>query len=190
VLKLYGADVFFHGIVRDNREEIRRALHDAIEKRPDLIISTGGVSLGKFDLVKSVLEECGAGIHFHKVAVRPGKPVLFGAFVSGGPVFFGLPGNPIAVAVATRFFVRPYLGALYGENREVPHLLPLTQELSKPEGLSFFHRAIRDGQGVRVLPGQASFMAASFLKAEGWVVGAPEAALLRRGDLVEWYALW
>lgn len=190
VLKLYGADVFFHGIVRDNPEEIRRALLEALEKKPDLIVSTGGVSIGKFDFVKSVLEECGAEIHFHKVAVRPGKPILFGGFASKGPAFFGLPGNPIAVAAATRFFVRPYLGALYGENREVPHLLPLSQEIRKPEGLSFFQRAIRDAQGVRVLPGQASFMAASFLKAEGWVVGAAKAAVLKQGELVEWYTLW
>ncbi len=189
-LQLYGADVVFHGLVPDRREEIHQAFLHALGQKPDLIISTGGVSLGTYDLVRPALEECGAAIHFHKVAVRPGKPVLFGDFPSNGPAFFGLPGNPLAVAAAARFFVRPYLTALSGGKREIPHILPLEQELLKPAGLSFFQRGVRDGQGVRILPGQASFMAASFLQAEGWVVGAPEVAILKKGDLVEWYPLW
>lgn len=189
-LGAYGADAIFLGIVADDSKKLLDALRGALEHKPDIIITTGGVSVGRFDLVASVLQSMEAGIRFHKVAIRPGKPILFAEFGSEGPVLFGLPGNPLAVTVGVRFFVQPYLRALLGAGREVAHNLPLAQDAAKPAGLSFFQRGVRNDSGVKVLPGQASFMVASLLKAEGWIVGAAEPALLKQGDLVEWYPLW
>ncbi|RIL03464.1 MAG: molybdopterin molybdenumtransferase MoeA, partial [Proteobacteria bacterium] len=194
-LKACGVSIEFQGIVADDAEQLERALLTAIEQRPDIIITTGGVSVGKFDLVESAFSKLGGKVHFHKAAVRPGKPILFGEFAGyeftgKGPTFFGLAGNPLAVAAAIRFFVKPYLCALFGEGPEKPQRLPLTEDVQKPAGLSFFQGGVRDGQGVKALSGQASFMAASFLKAEGWIVGQPELARINAGDLVEWYPLW
>lgn len=190
LLKLYGCEVFFSGVVHDDKEALCRALHAALEEHPDIIISTGGVSAGKFDLVTDTFRECGGSVHFHKVAVRPGKPLLFGEFGSGYSVLFGLPGNPIAVMASCRFFVSSYLRALLGGGEEKPLYLPLTEMVKKPEGLTFFSRGIVDGQGVRVLSGQASFMVSSLANAEGWIVLGSEGAYSDKGALVEWYPLW
>ena len=190
ILTAYGADVRYCGIVRDTADDVRRGLLLALEEQPDIVVTTGGVSVGRFDIIKSILVEMGAKIHFHRVAVRPGKPMLFGEFPAGSPAFFGLPGNPIAVATATRFFIRPYLRAKMGQSREVPHRLALSAEARRPAGLVFFQRGVRDGQGVRVLPGQASFMAGSLLEAEGWIVGNTEADIIKNGEFVEWFPLW
>ncbi len=191
VLEMYGAQVRYYGIVADDRKALKQAIAEVCEERPEIVITTGGVSVGRFDLVEEVLNECRARIHFHKVAVRPGKPILFGDFGPGAPVVFGLPGNPVAVATGARFFVRPYLDMLLGGAREIPERFPLVAEAKKPAGLAFFQRGIRDGQAVRVLPkGQASFMVASMLKAEGWIVGPADPGVIHQGEIVDWYPLW
>jgi molybdopterin molybdotransferase len=190
VLNLYGANVVKQEIVRDDNKLLSTALFNALERQPDIIITTGGVSVGKYDIVESVLGEMSANIHFHKVAVRPGKPVLFSDFAEGGPVMFGLPGNPIAVAASVRFFVKPYLLKLMHSKPEGPQKLPITENVQKPAGLRVFHRGIKDGSGVRVLPGQASFMAKALIQADGWIIGDTKSSLLENGEIVEWYPLW
>ena len=158
-----------------------------------------GNAVGKFDLVEDVLRELGAQIFFHKVAVRPGKPILFGELPTPGNVLvgsgqalicFGLPGNPIAVAAGARFFVLPFLRALLGGNLEVAHRLPILEQASTPGGLVFFQRGVRFGQGVKALNGQASFMTSSLMEAEGWIVSHSEGPVITKGELVEWYPLW
>lgn len=92
------------------RQEINSLLSDGAA---DLIISTGGVSIGPRDYILDVLKELGAVIHFHGVAMRPGKPVLF-ATLPGGLPYFGLPGNPVAALVGFRFFVSTGLRKMQG----------------------------------------------------------------------------
>jgi molybdopterin molybdotransferase len=84
---------------------------------PDLIISTGGISVGDHDQVPAALQALGATIHFRGVAMRPGKPVLF-ATLPNGCLYFGLPGNPVAAAVGARFFVIAAIRAMLGLGRE------------------------------------------------------------------------
>lgn len=83
----------------------------------DLIISTGGVSAGDFDLVRGALERVGARIVFHGIAMRPGKPLLFAILPDGRP-FFGLPGNPVAALVGFRFFVFAAMRVMLGMSEE------------------------------------------------------------------------
>lgn len=189
-LSRYDANISFHGTAHDNIQELNRTFSEIIKKKPNIIISTGGVSVGKFDLVRETLLSLNASIHFHKVAVRPGKPILFAEFPDTETVFFGLPGNPVAVAAGIRFFVKPYIQSYFGEICEKPIHLALTESISKPQGLSFFQRGIRDLFGVKPVSGQASFMVSSLMKAEGWLVGPPESETLEEGDFVEWYSLW
>lgn len=93
------------------------SIEQAMAIAPDLIISTGGVSVGDHDQVPAALQALGATIHFRGVAMRPGKPVLFATLPNGG-LYFGLPGNPVAAAVGARFFVIAAIRAMLGLPRE------------------------------------------------------------------------
>ncbi len=97
-----GAEVVDAGVARDVREDLVTRLQAAV--RTDLIVSTGGVSMGAYDLVRALLEEQGA-VDFWQVALRPGKPLMVGT-VEGRPLI-GLPGNPVSSLVGVELFVRP-----------------------------------------------------------------------------------
>jgi molybdopterin molybdotransferase len=107
-----GAEVENLGIVRDDPDELASAFARALE-RCDALITTGGVSMGKYDLVGEALERCGVEGLFHKVAIKPGKPLWFG--VRGRTLVFALPGNPVSCLVNHELFVAPALRTLGGE---------------------------------------------------------------------------
>jgi len=102
------------GAVADDPAMIDAALDQTLE---DIVISSGGVSVGEHDLIRSAIERRGAKILFHGLAMRPGKPILF-AVLPDGRLFFGLPGNPVAALVGFRFFVTAALRSLLGLERE------------------------------------------------------------------------
>ncbi|MBI2807393.1 MAG: molybdopterin molybdotransferase MoeA [Planctomycetes bacterium] len=116
-----GADPQFLGIARDEPQHLRSLITEGL--RRDVLILSGGVSAGKLDLVPGILEELGVRALFHKVAMKPGKPVLFGVLFGRDPMgsagletsqtlVFGLPGNPVSSMVGFELFVRPALRAL------------------------------------------------------------------------------
>ncbi|WP_298432072.1 gephyrin-like molybdotransferase Glp [Geobacter sp.] len=108
-----GGEPVMLGIARDDREETRRKIGEGLQA--DLLITTGGVSVGDRDFVREALLDLGGEIRFWKVAMKPGKPVAF-AMVRGKPVF-ALPGNPVAAMVAFEQFVRPALLTLMGHTQ-------------------------------------------------------------------------
>lgn len=110
-LSRWGARVVLSRVVRDDPAALRRAVRAALS-RADLLLVTGGVSVGDFDHTQAVLRSIGARIVFWKVAMKPGKPLLLGLY-RGKPIF-GLPGNPVAVMVCLEEFVRPALETLQG----------------------------------------------------------------------------
>ncbi|WP_296613021.1 molybdopterin molybdotransferase MoeA [Sphingomonas sp.] len=101
----------------DDRGALVTSIEQALAAAPDLIVSTGGISVGDHDQVPAALQALGATIHFRGVAMRPGKPVLF-ASLPNGCLYFGLPGNPVAAAVGARFFVIAAIRAMLGLQRE------------------------------------------------------------------------
>jgi molybdopterin molybdotransferase len=109
-----GAEAMELGIARDNRDELRRWIEQGLAA--DVLVLSGGVSAGKFDLVPDVLAELGVEQVFHKIALRPGKPLWFGVKHDGDRrvLVFGLPGNPMSSFVCFELFVRPALAALAG----------------------------------------------------------------------------
>jgi molybdenum cofactor synthesis domain-containing protein len=107
-----GAVVDMLGIVEDTPEATRDALIKASDNR-DIVITSGGVSMGDYDLVKAALLEIGAEIYFDKVIIRPGKPIVFAR--RGQTVFFGLPGNPVSTSVTFNVFVRPAMRKMQGD---------------------------------------------------------------------------
>ena len=108
-----GAVVDNLGTVEDTLEATRDALVKAAEGH-DVVITSGGVSMGDYDLVKAALEAIGARIYFDKVSIRPGKPTVFAR--RDQTFFFGLPGNPVSTSVTFNVFARPAIRKMQGEN--------------------------------------------------------------------------
>jgi molybdopterin molybdotransferase len=130
------------GIVRDTADDLRRALRDAAAKA-DVIVTSGGVSVGDHDHVKPVVDELGS-MDFWSIAIRPGRPLAFGE-IDGTPIF-GLPGNPVSSLLGFELFVRPALLKMAG--RRLLHrprvTATLDDTLDTPPGLRFFARGVFD----------------------------------------------
>lgn len=173
------------------------ALHDELADLAgvsDLILTTGGVSAGRLDLVPDVVRALGGEVLFHKVAIRPGKPILY-ARLPGGKHLFGLPGNPLAVAVGMRFFVIPALRAMQGMAAEVFRPAICADAVRSRSKLRFFAKAHRSVDSdacsrVQVLPGQESFRIGTLLKANCWAVIPEGNDLLPAGSTVLTAALY
>lgn len=186
-----GADVVLRETVPDDPGAFTAALDRGREAGADVVLSTGAVSMGRHDFVPDALQALGARLHFHKVAIRPGKPLLF-ARLAGGALYFGLPGNPVSAAVGLRFFAEPALRALAGLPAEVPLRLPLAAPYRKRAPLRFHLKGrveLRDGAlAARVLPGQESFKVLPLVRANAWIVVPAGVDALDAGDRVEVYA--
>jgi molybdopterin molybdotransferase len=195
---LYGIDARFYGTVGDSIDEFLSLLNQVRSENPDIILTTGAVSMGKHDFIPDALQKTGATILYHKVAIRPGKPGIFAELPSQdekpGPVFFGIPGNPISTAVALRFFVWPYLRALQRLAPELPTFASLSQSSQKAEGLRCFFKAHLEadekGQRVLALKGQPSFMVSPLLAANSWVVFPEDGFSLPAHSKVAVYPLY
>lgn len=144
-----GANVRFLGIVRDRRDELQQRLEDAF--RSDVVILSGGVSVGQLDLVPQTLRDLGVIAHVHQVAMKPGKPFFFGT--RGRQLVFGLPGNPVSSYCCFELFVRPALRALAGLGRSGPSWSEgeLADDFSHRSDRPTYHPAARLG-GRRVRP--------------------------------------
>jgi molybdopterin molybdotransferase len=135
-ISLLGRESVILGNAKDSLDDLRAKISAGLEA--DALILSGGVSMGKYDLVEPVLREFGAEFVFDAVAIRPGKPVVF-AICKGKPVF-GLPGNPVSTMVTFDLFVQPALDILAGaEVRPLPFVQAvLTAPLSEKPGLTHF----------------------------------------------------
>src|SRR5438067_1943373 len=141
-----GGEVIDLGIVPDVRDALRAGLEDAA-RAADVVVTSGGVSVGVYDLVKDVLSELGA-IDFWQVAMQPGRPFAVGRI--GGALFFGLPGNPVASLLSFMLFVRPALYKLAGRRRLFPQTWQARalEPMRKKTGRTEYKRGIlafRDG---------------------------------------------
>jgi molybdopterin molybdotransferase len=123
-----GGDAVRLPVARDRREDLERVISEA--RRCDLVLLSGGVSMGKYDLVEEVLHSMGAEFFFTGVKMQPGKPVVFGRLPESGQFpaqfFFGLPGNPISVQVTFHCFVEPLLQAMAGAGVSSPRFVQAT----------------------------------------------------------------
>jgi molybdopterin molybdotransferase len=155
-LRAHGADVERLAPVRDDEDAHRDALARALQS--DVVVSSGGVSVGPHDLVRSVAAELGVEEVFWRVAVKPGKPISFG--VRDATLVFGLPGNPVSTLVGFELFVRPALRALEGERDVGPRFrqAPLARPVRRNDARAELVRARwRDG-ALEALSGQESHM--------------------------------
>ena len=187
-----GAQACDLGVVPDDLAATRAALRAAAEQH-DLIITSGGVSVGEEDhLRNAVLAE--GGLDFWALAIKPGKPFVFGWIhrADGSrALYMGLPGNPVASFVTFLMLVRPVLGLLAGEGWHLPQAVSLVADFSwpKPDKRREFLRARLNEQGRVVLhPHQGSGVLSSAAWAEG-VVDLPSGTIVRPGDAVKFISM-
>lgn len=171
------------GIVRDDLGELRARIGTALAQA-DVLLLTGGVSVGKLDLVPGVLEELGVVAHFHKVRMKPGKPLLFGS--RGNTLVFGLPGNPVSGLVGFELFVRPALRKLAGHADPGPTTasLPLAADLLANHDRPTYSPGIIEASQVRPLPWAGSGDLRSMLAANAFIVLPPGEVRLKAGEYV------
>ena len=145
------------GIGRDTAESLRSLIRDGLAGS-DVLILSGGVSAGKFDLVPGVLQELGVVSRFHKVLIKPGKPLFFGTLGEGAKLVFGLPGNPVASFVCFELFIRSALRKMSGHADPGPHQmkLPIADDFAATNDRPTYWPArienSQDGSRVRPLP--------------------------------------
>ncbi|QEL23322.1 molybdopterin molybdotransferase MoeA [Bosea sp. F3-2] len=182
-----GADVADLGILRDEPANLERHLREAAGAC-DLIVTSGGVSVGEEDHVKAALSACGS-LDLWRVAIKPGKPIAIGE--AAGTPFIGLPGNPVAVFVGFVFVARPLLARLAGAVDEAPVVFPVTAGFHhrKKAGRREFLRATlerRDDGAViaRKHPGEGAGSLASLAQSDGLVVLAENLEQLEEGSSV------
>ena len=172
-----GAEVLRLGIAKDTVETIAARLRDA---PADILLTTGGASVGDHDHAQHALERLGGELIFHTVAIRPGKPVLFGT-ASGGRLVFGLPGNPAATTLGFELFVRPAIRLLLGDRNpeRTKARARLRGSLSQVKGLTFFPRGRVSAEGSQLVfaPGEQQ----SSMQIASWS-GANAVAVIPPGD--------
>ena len=188
-LRAAGARVVSCVTVDDTATTYAQAVARARDGGVDLIVSTGAVSMGRYDFVPDTLGELGAELLFHKVAMRPGKPLL-AASLHEGPLVLALPGTPMAVAAGFRFFVAPVLRAWAGQGSERTWHAVLDTPQQPKAGLRHFLRAslhqAADGRlHASLLSQQQPFRIQPFANADAWVVLPEDAGDCAAGTLVE-----
>lgn len=182
-----GADPIDMGVIRDVRDETFEAFREAA-RCADVIITSGGVSVGEADFVKECLDELGE-ITFWKVAMKPGRPLAFGRISDAW--FFGLPGNPVSVMVTFYLFVRPALLQLMGETSNPPLLLKARSgsTLRKKAGRTEYQRGVlgHDQEGnltVTKTGAQGSGILTSMSQADCFIILPLEAESVEPGSTV------
>jgi molybdopterin molybdotransferase len=183
-----GAVVDMLGIVEDTPEATRDALIEASDNR-QIVITSGGVSMGDYDLVKAALLEIGAEIYFDKVIIRPGKPIVFAR--RGQTFFFGLPGNPVSTSVTFNVFVRPAIRKMQGDDS--PTLPIVSAELSRPVKDSSSRRSflparffVEAGRAmVEPLKWGGSSDLVAFMRASALIIVREEVHDIDEGQLVD-----
>jgi molybdopterin molybdotransferase len=183
-----GAMVDVLGIVEDTPEATRLALIRAADNH-DIVVSSGGVSMGDYDLVKAALKDIGAEIYFDRVIIRPGKPIVFAR--RGETYFFGLPGNPVSTSVTFNVFVRPAIRKMQGETS--PALATVSAQLSRTVKDSSSRRSylparllIQEGRAI-IEPlkwgGSSDFVA--FMQANALIVVREDVHEIEEGEFVD-----
>src|SRR6202045_2555249 len=185
-VRLAGGEPVLLGNAADNTDDLREKISRGL--REDVLVLSGGVSMGKYDLVETVLKDLGAEFYFDAVAIRPGKPAVFGT--CGGTFVFGLPGNPVSTMVTFELFVVPAIDLLSGAPaRDLPLVeAHLGATLNEKPGLTHFLPARVEWRGtipeVKALPWQGSGDIAALARANCFLVVAADRSRVDVGETV------
>ena len=187
MLSRLGTEVLDMGVIPDRQQAIATALREAAGMA-DLVLTSGGVSVGEADHIAAALRETGE-IHFSRVAIKPGRPLTFGNL--GDSRFFGLPGNPVAVMITLLQFVRPAIRWMQGETPFTPvYRVPCRDPLRKLPGRTEFQRGIlepgEDGTWqVRSTGRQGSGVLSSMSRGNCFILLPDDAGSVEPGERVQ-----
>ncbi len=178
-----GAEVVMRDVIQDDKASLRHFLSDALDSC-DIVISSGGVSMGRYDYVRDVFMELGVKEHFWKVAQKPGKPLFFGT--GQDTLIFGLPGNPVSSYIGFMEWVWPALETIMGKNESEPLTGKLTESFPREpvkKRFLFGKVWIENGQLVcRPASKVGSHMLTSSLDANCILAAEPGDGILNVGD--------
>ena len=175
-------------VVKDNQQETEKVISEAL-KNHDIVLLSGGISVGDYDFVKESLEKNGVEEVLYKVKQKPGKPLYFGK--TDKAYVFALPGNPAAALSCFYVYVSIAINAILGsENPQLPKMnLPLTAPFTKKAGRANFLKGYTDFKTVTLLDGQGSDALQSFSLANCLVFTSEETTTIHKGELVEVHLL-
>jgi molybdopterin molybdotransferase len=183
-LRLCGVDAKYFGIAKDTEASTRELITKALS-RSDVVLLTGGVSMGDFDYVPKVLNDLGIEIQFKSIAVQPGRPTVFG--LKERKYLFGLPGNPVSSFVQFELLVKPMLYALMGHHFNPPILtFPMGEDFTrrKTKRKSFIPVQIKSGK-VFPIEYHGSAHIHSYIFADGMLAVERGISKLEIGEMVD-----
>lgn len=184
----YGGVPLLLDIARDQEELVRQGLRTAVEQEADFIITSGGVSVGDFDLVKEVMAAEGE-MHFWSINMKPGRPLAFG--VVGGVPLLGLPGNPVSAMISTKLFAQPALLKMQGHSKwEFPRMRvrlvdPITRKDGRRHYLRVRLKATPEGLEATLTGDQGSGILNSLVQADALAIIPAQADHLPAGSMVD-----
>lgn len=176
------------GVVSDKMKKIKERISQSLKSGIDILLISGGVSVGEYDYVKGALADLGVKIKFWQVAMRPGKPLVFA--LSGKTIIFGLPGNPVSSLICFEEFVRPVIMQISGSRRSPQRNVyaESLQRVEKKKGLTYFFRVKleeKDSKLFARLSGpQGSGILKSLVLADGVMVLPEAVETVKKGDIV------
>lgn len=180
------AEPNYFGIVKDNEEDTYKALSEALSKN-DIVILTGGVSMGDYDYVPTVMQKLGIQILFDSIAIQPGKPTKFG--VKNGKLIFGLPGNPVSSYLQFEILVKPAIQKIMGAKPSTQFIarLPMANDFSrkKVERQGLIPVAITSDKKVIPVEFHGSAHIFALAKADGYIMIPLGVAEIKEGELVD-----
>lgn len=187
-LKLIGLNTKNNIAVEDNFKSLSKTLKAAI-KNSNIVLITGGISVGDYDFTGKALSELGVETVFYKIKQKPGKPLFFGKY--GETLIFGMPGNPAAVLTCFYEYVYPAIKLMRGLKNAFPPqvYLPIGTDFSKQKGVSLFLKGKLSNNTVNPLGGQESFILSSFATADCLIYLPEKSENIKKGDLVEFHQL-
>ncbi len=185
-------EVTYLGIVADDEAQFEAAVRRGLEA--DLLVVSGGVSMGQLDLVPAVLERCGVRQVFHKLAVKPGKPAFFGE-AEGGGLVLGMPGNPVSCFIIFKLLAWPALAAMAGHAEPPPHyeLGAATEGFAnRGERMNMLPCRVErtaDGPVLSPLPHHGSADLAGPSAADGYLIVPRGVARVEAGEKLRFFAI-
>jgi molybdopterin molybdotransferase len=185
--KHLGINPEYKGVLKDDLGFIKSSLNNALNN--DIVLISGGVSMGDYDFVKEALISIGANIIFHRVSIKPGKPFLFAK--KGKTLFFGLPGNPVSTMVEFFLFVKPVIHKMMGAKDIFNLSIPAEFEgnyKKKNDRAHYIYVKLykKDGKLIaKHIPSHGSADVPSFVFADGIVEIEKEKNIVKTGERVE-----
>jgi molybdopterin molybdotransferase len=170
-LSKYQISINYRNLVPDQKDLLRKAILEGLQQ--EILFISGGVSAGDADFIPQILKECGVREIFHKVQIKPGKPLWFGKNEETQTIVFALPGNPVSVQVAFKVFIEPFLRKCLGLVQISNFKLPiLTEKVKKVKFDEFFLAKLQNQPNLSVLPlqfnGSGDMIAPSFSDGIVW----------------------